>query len=80
AWVAQLDQAGAALAPALRAVQGLAIGGTAVGSGANAHPDFGPRMAEALSEATGLPLRRADNPYAAQAAHDALLQLHGALR
>ncbi|MGX5652124.1 class II fumarate hydratase [Hydrogenophaga borbori] len=80
AWVAQLDQAGAALAPALRAVQGLAIGGTAVGSGANAHPDFGLRMAEALSEATGLPLRRADNPYAAQAAHDALLQLHGALR
>lgn len=80
AWVAQLDQAGAALAPALHAVQGLAIGGTAVGSGANAHPDFGPRMAEALSEATGLPLRRADNPYAAQAAHDALLQLHGALR
>ncbi|WP_337178047.1 class II fumarate hydratase [Hydrogenophaga borbori] len=80
AWVAQLDQAGAALAPALRAGQGLAIGGTAVGSGANAHPDFGLRMAEALSEATGLPLRRADNPYAAQAAHDALLQLHGALR
>ncbi|WP_288252412.1 class II fumarate hydratase [uncultured Hydrogenophaga sp.] len=80
AWVAQLDQAEAGLEPALRAVQGLAIGGTAVGSGANAHADFGQRMAEALSEVTGLSLRRADNPFAAQAAHDALLQLHAALR
>ncbi|TMU71344.1 class II fumarate hydratase, partial [Hydrogenophaga intermedia] len=80
AWVAQLDQTEAGLEPALRAVQGLAIGGTAVGSGANSHADFGQRMAEALSEVTGLSLRRADNPFAAQAAHDALLQLHAALR
>lgn len=80
AWVAQLDQADRAVVAALADAQGLAIGGTAVGSGANTHPQFGQRMAEALGEATGLALRRADDPFAAQAAHDALLRLHGALR
>ncbi|MGV3498884.1 MAG: class II fumarate hydratase [Hydrogenophaga sp.] len=80
AWAAQLNQARRAVSEAMVAVQGLAIGGTAVGSGANTHPQFGERMAQALSEATGLNLRRADDPFAAQAAHDALVQLHAALR
>jgi fumarate hydratase, class II len=80
AWAAQLNQARRAVSEAMVAVQGLAIGGTAVGSGANTHPQFGERMAQALSEATGLSLRRADDPFAAQAAHDALVQLHAALR
>jgi fumarate hydratase class II len=51
-----------------------------VGSGANTHAQFGERMVRALGETTGLPLRLADDPFAAQAAHDALVQLHGALR
>lgn len=80
AWAAQLDQARRAVSDAMVAAQGLAIGGTAVGSGANTHPQFGDRMARALSEATGLSLRRADDPFAAQAAHDALVQLHASLR
>lgn len=80
AWVAQLDQARRAVSEAMVAAQGLAIGGTAVGSGANTHPQFGERMARALGEATGLALRRADDPFAAQAAHDALVQLHASLR
>ncbi|MBL0919877.1 MAG: class II fumarate hydratase [Hydrogenophaga sp.] len=80
AWVAQLDQARRGVGEAMVAAQGLAIGGTAVGSGANTHPQFGERMARALSEATGLELRRADDPFAAQAAHDALVQLHASLR
>jgi len=80
AWAAQLDQARRAVSDAMVVAQGLAIGGTAVGSGANTHPQFGDCMACALSEATGLNLRRADDPFAAQAAHDALVQLHASLR
>jgi len=80
AWVAQLQQAERAIDQAMEAACGLAIGGTAVGGGENTHPQFGERVAQALAEATGLPLRRAHNPFAAQAAHDALVQLHGALR
>jgi len=80
AWAAQLAMARQGIEHAAQAAQGLAIGGTAVGSGASTHRRFGARMVQALSEATGLPLRRADDPYAAQAAHDALVQLHASLR
>ncbi|MBX3610548.1 MAG: class II fumarate hydratase [Hydrogenophaga sp.] len=80
AWVAQLDRARRALDAPMREVQGLAIGGTAVGGGDNTDPAFGERVAQALAAATGIGFRRADNPFAAQAAHDALLQLHAALR
>ncbi|MGC4396122.1 class II fumarate hydratase [Hydrogenophaga sp. T2] len=80
AWAAQLAQARQGVDHAVQAALGLAIGGTAVGSGANTHPQFGERMVQSLAEATGLALRRADDPFAAQAAHDALLQLHASLR
>ncbi len=79
-WAAQLEQARLGLVNALERVHEIAIGGTAVGTGLNAHPAFADRMVRALAEATGLPLRRAANAFAAQAAHDALVQAHGALR
>ncbi len=58
----------------------LALGGTAVGTGLNTDPDFPAIAAQYLSEATGLPVREADNHFEAQAAHDAMGETHGALR
>ena len=58
----------------------LALGGTAVGTGINAHPDMPPKAIRRLAEATKLPLVRARNPFEAQAAQDALVEASGALR
>ena len=58
----------------------LALGGTAVGTGLNTHPEFPAKAAGYISEATGLSFREADNHYEAQAAHDAMSEAHGALR
>ncbi len=58
----------------------LALGGTAVGTGLNTHPEFPERTAEYISEETDLPFRPADNHFEAQAAHDAMTEAHGALR
>jgi fumarate hydratase, class II len=58
----------------------LALGGTAVGTGLNTHPEFGERVARAIADATGLPFVSAPNKFAALAAHDALVFAHGALR
>src|SRR6056297_1028606 len=58
----------------------LALGGTAVGTGLNTHPDFPELAAEYISEETLLPFREADNHFEAQAAHDAMGEAHGALR
>ncbi len=58
----------------------LALGGTAVGTGLNTHPEFPERAAEYIAEATGLPFREADDHFEAQAAHDAMGEAHGALR
>jgi fumarate hydratase class II len=58
----------------------LAIGGTAVGTGLNTHPEFGGLVAEAINRATGLPFREAPNHYEAQAAQDAAVQMSGSLR
>jgi fumarate hydratase class II len=58
----------------------LALGGTAVGTGLNTHPDFPERAAGYVAEETGLEVREADNHFEAQAAHDALGDAHGALR
>lgn len=57
----------------------LAQGGTAVGTGLNATPDFGERFAETVSVLTGLPFRTAPNKFEALAAHDAVIFAHGAL-
>jgi fumarate hydratase class II len=61
-------------------LQELALGGTAVGTGLNTHPDFPEKAAEYISEATGVEFREADDHFEAQAAHDAMSEAHGALR
>ncbi|MEX8493358.1 class II fumarate hydratase [Sphaerotilus sp.] len=77
---AQLALAEAALRQALPAVHALAIGGTAVGTGLNTHPEFGARVAAVLADRLGAPFVVADNRFAAMAGHEALVGLHGALR
>ena len=58
----------------------LALGGTAVGTGLNTHPEFPELAAEYIAEETDLPFREADDHFEAQAAHDAMSEAHGALR
>jgi fumarate hydratase, class II len=78
-WAAQLGTAEAQLEAALPFVYELAVGGTAVGTGLNANPLFGDEMCLRLAERTGLPFRRAANPFAALAGHEALVLLSGAM-
>ncbi|WP_130013717.1 class II fumarate hydratase [Serinicoccus sediminis] len=79
-WVAQLDYALGEVRHAGEGLRELAIGGTAVGTGLNAHPDFGALAARRMGEEAGLELRSADNKFAALSAHDALVQTSAALR
>jgi len=79
-YVAQLRQAAAHIAAALPRLAGLAIGGTAVGTGLNTPPEFGARVAEALARDTGHPFVSAQNKFEALAAHDALVNAHGTLK
>jgi fumarate hydratase class II len=79
-YVAQLDGAEAQIAATLQAVYPLALGGTAVGTGLNTHPEFGARVASELARSTGLPFTSAPNKFAALAAHDGLVAAHGALK
>src|SRR6266852_5503683 len=79
-WVAQLDQAIDAIAHALPGVCALAIGGTAVGTGLNAHPRFGEVAARKIAEETGKPFVSAPNKFAALSAHDAMANVSAALR
>jgi fumarate hydratase class II len=58
----------------------LAIGGTAVGTGVNSHPEFGRRMAKKLSQMTGVSFKEAENHFEAQAAKDAVVEASGALK
>ncbi len=58
----------------------LALGGTAVGTGLNTHPEFGERVARVIADMTDLPFVTAPNKFAALAAHDALVFTHGALK
>ena len=79
-YAAQLALAEAALRATLPAVHALAIGGTALGTGLNTHPELGARVAARLAERLGEPFRVADNRFAALAGHEPLVGLHGALR
>ena len=79
-YVAQLEFAEHIIEAALPGVLQLAAGGTAVGTGLNAHPEYALRIAAELERALGLPFRSADNKFAALAGHDALLSAHGALK
>jgi fumarate hydratase class II len=79
-YCAQLSLCEADILHALGSVHALAIGGTAVGTGLNTHPEFGARVASALAERLALPLVQAPNLFAAMAGHEALVAFHGALR
>ncbi len=65
---------------ALQAVLELPVGGTAVGSGINTHPEFGKRVAHALAEETGIPFIEAIDHFEANAQRDGLVECHGSLR
>jgi fumarate hydratase class II len=79
-WAAQLEAALAGIRATLPGLYELAIGGTAVGTGLNAHPNFGATAAEFIALETGKPFRTAPNKFAALSAHDALVAASGALR
>ena len=79
-YVAQLQHAEAVIMATLPSLYPLAVGGTAVGSGLNTHPEFGFRVAAILAEQTGMPFTSAPNKFAALAASDGLVAAHGALK
>jgi len=79
-YVAQLAHAQLHIEAALPHVLELAQGGTAVGTGLNTHPEFGDRVAAAITEYTGLPFVSSANKFEAMGAADALVSLHGALK
>ncbi|NYT85985.1 class II fumarate hydratase [Pollutimonas harenae] len=79
-WVAQIDFGLDAVQSDLPGIYDLAIGGTAVGTGLNAHPRFGDTAAGYIAQITGLPFRSADNKFFALSAHDALVNLSASLR
>ena len=79
-WSSQLGQAIERLDSALVRLCRLAQGGTAVGTGINAHPEFAARMAEHLSQQTGLALKSNDSFFASLASQDAAVELSGQLR
>ena len=79
-WVAQLDLSMRVVENALPLVYELALGGTAVGTGLNTHPEYAVRSAKKIAELTALPFVSAPNKFAALAGHEALVALHGALK
>jgi len=79
-YVAQLEQAQSALRAALPPLYELAIGGTAVGTGLNTHPEFADRVCKQVARETRLPFVEAKNKFAALGGHEALVFAHGALK
>jgi fumarate hydratase class II len=79
AWAAQVEKAGARLASCRSELEELPLGGTAIGTGLNAHPEFGPKAAAEIARLTGLPFRMAPNRFEQIAARDAQVQLMGCL-
>jgi fumarate hydratase class II len=79
-WASQLTHGLAHLEDALPHLQELAVGGTAVGTGLNAHPELGPTVAARLEKLTGLPFVSAPSKFEALASKDAVVNAHGALK
>ena len=79
-YVAQLEQAESALRAALPGLYQLALGGTAVGTGLNTHPEFARGVCERVARETGLPFVEAKNKFAGLGGHEALVFAHGALK
>lgn len=79
-WIEMLNKCEKMAKDSLEAVRELALGGTAVGTGLNAHPELGERVAKKLSELTGHDFITAPNKFHALTSHDALVYSHGALK
>ncbi|HHN75121.1 MAG TPA: class II fumarate hydratase [Acidobacteria bacterium] len=79
-YAAQIDRGRAHLRKALDALRELPLGGTAVGTGLNTHPEFGRRMAERLCRLTGKHFVEAENHFEAQGARDGAVRCSGALK
>ena len=79
-WVGQLEQAMAGIERGIAGLMPLALGGSAVGTGLNAHPRFGEVAAAMIAEETGKPFFSAPNKFAALSAHDAMVDASAAMR
>jgi len=79
-WVEMLNKCEKMIKDSLESVRELALGGTAVGTGLNAHPELGERVARKLTELTGHDFITAPNKFHALTSHDALVFSHGALK
>jgi fumarate hydratase class II len=80
AWASQVRHGIQRIETVLPRLAELALGGTAVGTGINAHPEFGRRTAAALARLTGLPFREGDDHFELQAAQDTAVELSGQLK
>jgi fumarate hydratase class II len=79
-YAAQLEQGLKAIKNTLPHLAQLALGGTAVGTGLNTPPGYAKKVAEKIAELTGLPFVTAPNKFESLAAHDAIVESHGALK
>jgi len=79
-YVAQLNHGLKRIHNALDSLYELALGGTAVGTGLNTHPDFAVKTAAHIAKMTGLPFRTAENKFESLAAHDAIVEMSGVLK
>lgn len=79
-YAAQIELCKDSLNHSLPAIYTLAIGGTAVGTGLNTHPEFGIKVAQLLAEKFSLPFTPASNLFAAMAGHEAIVAFHGVLK
>ena len=79
-YVSQLDHGLKAIRSSLAHLSELALGGTAVGTGINTPPGYAKKVARQIAKLTGLPFVSAENKFEALAAHDAIVEAHGALK
>ncbi|MES9685688.1 fumarate hydratase, class II [Bacillus sp. AFS001701] len=79
-WHRMLEKNEEMIVDSIKFIAELAIGGTAVGTGINAHPSFGTMMAEEISLLTGLHFISAENKFQALTSHDEIVYAHGALK
>jgi fumarate hydratase class II len=79
-WRVMIEKNERMLVDSRKYVLDLAIGGTAVGTGINAHPEFGDKVAKQLSDLTGYPFQSSNNKFHALTSHDEIVFLHGSLK
>ncbi|MCR9039430.1 class II fumarate hydratase [Bacillus sp. L381] len=79
-WVYMLDRSKEMILESTEKIRALAIGGTAVGTGINAHPQFGELVAEEITKVTGQTFKSSPNKFHALTSHDEITHVHGALK